>query len=184
MVTGEYSTGMIRTSLTAVPRRSRMLAAKALVFTGVVVLAGEIISFVTFLLGQALISGKAPSASLGQPGVLRAVFGTGLYLAGLAILGLGLGVILRHAAAAIGAIVSVLLVFPAIALALPTSWAQPIEKYWPTNAGSRLGATGHGLERFAVNGHVMAPWTGFGLFLGFVAVVLIGGFLLLERRDA
>jgi ABC-type transport system involved in multi-copper enzyme maturation permease subunit len=184
VVTGEYSTGMIRTSLAAVPRRSRMLAAKILVFSIVVVIAGEIISFVTFLVGQALISGKAPTATFGQPEVLRAVVGTGLYLAALALLGLALGVLLRHAAAAIGTVVAILLVLPSIALALPTSWSEPIEKYWPTNAGFRVATVGHGLERFVVNGKAIAPWPGFVLMLAFLAAVLVFAFVLLERRDA
>jgi ABC-type transport system involved in multi-copper enzyme maturation permease subunit len=184
VVTGEYSTGMIRTSLAAVPRRSRMLAAKILVFSVVVVIAGEIISFITFVVGQALISGKAPTATFGQPEVLRAVVGTGLYLAALALLGLGLGVLLRHAAAAIGTVVAILLVLPSIALALPTSWSEPIEKYWPTNAGFRVATVGHGLERFVVNGHAMGPWAGFAIMLAFVAVVLAFAFVSLERRDA
>jgi ABC-type transport system involved in multi-copper enzyme maturation permease subunit len=184
VVTGEYSTGMIRTSLAAVPRRSRMLAAKVLVFSIVVVIAGEIISFITFVVGQALISGKAPTATFGQPEVLRAVVGTGLYLAALALLGLGLGVLLRHAAAAIGTVVAILLVLPSIALALPTSWSEPIEKYWPTNAGFMVARVGHGLERFVVNGHTLGPWTGFAIMLAFVAAVLAIAFALLERRDA
>jgi ABC-type transport system involved in multi-copper enzyme maturation permease subunit len=184
VVTGEYSTGMIRTSLAAVPKRSRLLAAKALVFGAIVLIAGEIISFATFLIGQALISGKAPSANFGQPEVLRAVFGTGLYLAALGLLGVALGVLLRHAAAAIGVVVAILLVLPSIALALPNSWAEPIEKYWPTNAGFRVASVGHGLERFVVNGHVMAPWPGFAVMVAFVAVMLAGAFFALERRDA
>jgi ABC-2 type transport system permease protein len=149
VVTGEYSTGMIRTSLAAVPKRSRMLAAKTLVFTAVVLVVGE-----------------------------------GLFLTSLALLGLGFGVLLRHAAAAIGTVVAILLVLPPIALALPTSWSKPIEKYWPTNAGFRVATTGHGLERFAVNGNVMSAWTGFGVMLAFVAVVLVAAFYVLERRDA
>jgi len=184
VVSGEYSSGMIRTSLAAVPNRSRMLAAKIVVFTVVLFIVSEVVSFAAFLIGQALISGKAPSADLGIPGVLRAVFGNGLYLTALALVGLGLGVILRHAAAGIGTFVAILLVLPPIALALPTSWAKPIETYWPTNAGYRVASTGHGLERFAVNGSVMAPWTGFAVMLAFVAAVLALGFFLLEKRDA
>lgn len=184
VVSGEYSTGMIRTSLAAVPNRPRMLAAKAAVFTAVIFVVNEVVSFAAFLIGQALISGKAPSATLGQPEVLRAVFGNGLYLTALALVGLALGVILRHAAAGIGTFVAILLVLPSIALALPTSWAKPIEEYWPTNAGYRIASTGHGLERFAVNGARMAPWTGYAVLLAFVGALLLAAFLLLERRDA
>jgi ABC-2 type transport system permease protein len=177
VVTGEYSTGMIRTSLAAVPKRGRFLAAKTLVFTTVALVAGEVISFVTFLVGQALISGKAPSSTLGQPGVLRAVIGAGLYLALLALLGSALGVLLRHAAAAIGSIVALLLVLPGIAAALPSSWSQPIEQWWPTNAGQQVAMV-------IRDSHTLAAWTGFGVFLGFVVVVLVSAFVLLERRDA
>jgi ABC-2 type transport system permease protein len=177
VVTAEYSTGMIRTSLAAVPKRSRMLAAKVLVFTTVALIAGELISFVTFLVGQALISGKAPSATLGQHDVLRAVVGAGLYLAVLALLGSALGVILRHAAAAIGSIVALLLVLPGIAAALPTSWSQPIEQWWPTNAGQQVAAV-------IRDSHTLAAWTGFGVMVAFAAVVLTAAFVLLERRDA
>jgi ABC-2 type transport system permease protein len=177
VVTGEYSTGMIRTSLAAVPKRSRMLGAKAVVFTTVALITGEVISFVTFLVGQALISGKAPSATLGQHNVLRAVIGAGLYLAVLALLGTALGVLLRHAAAAIGSIVAILLVLPGIANALPTSWSNPIEQWWPTNAGTQVAI----LSR---DSHTLAAWTGFGVMAAFTAVVLAGAFLFLERRDA
>ncbi|HEX6394421.1 MAG TPA: ABC transporter permease [Acidimicrobiales bacterium] len=184
VVTGEYSTGMIRTSLAAVPNRSRMLAAKTLVFAVVIFVVSEVVSFAAFLIGQALISGKAPTANLGQPQVLRAVIGNGLYLTTLALVGLALGVILRHAAAGIGTFVAILLVLPSIALALPTSWAKPIEKYWPTNAGFRVASTGHGLERFSINGTVMAPWTGFAVMVAFVAALLVAAFFLIEKRDA
>jgi ABC-2 type transport system permease protein len=177
VVTGEYSTGMIRTSLAAVPKRSSMLAAKCLVFTTVALVAGEIVSFVTFLLGQALISGKAPSATLAQHNVLRAVVGAGLYLALLALLGSAFGVVLRHAAAAIGSVVAVLLVLPGIAAALPLSWSQPIERWWPTNAGQQVAMV-------ARDSHTLAAWTGLGVMAAFVALVLGAGFVLLERRDA
>jgi ABC-type transport system involved in multi-copper enzyme maturation permease subunit len=177
VVTGEYSTGMIRTSLAAVPKRSRMLAAKSLVFATVALVAGEVISIVTFLVGQALISGKAPSATLSQHEVLRAVLGAGLYLALLALLGTALGVILRHAAAAIGSIVAILLVLPGIAAALPTSWSRPIERWWPTNAGQQVAM----IHRDA---HTLTAWTGFSVLLIFVAAVLTVAFVVLERRDA
>jgi ABC-type transport system involved in multi-copper enzyme maturation permease subunit len=81
VVTSEYSSGMIRTSLAAVPRRGRFLAAKALVFTTVALVVGEVMAFAAFLIGQSLIGSHAPHATLSGPGVLRAVVGAGLYLA-------------------------------------------------------------------------------------------------------
>jgi ABC-2 type transport system permease protein len=177
VVTGEYSTGMIRTSLAAVPRRSRLLLAKSIVFTGLTLVAGEIISFATFLVGQAIISGQAPTANLGQHEVLRAVVGAGLYLPLLALLGCGLGWLLRHAAAAIGAGVAILLVLPGVANALPSSWNQPIEKFWPTNAGQQVAMV-------VRSSHTLSPWAGFAVMAVFVAVVLAAAAALLERRDA
>ena len=165
VVTGEYSTGLIRTSLAAVPRRTRMMAAKALVLTALALVAGEVISFVTFFVGQALLHGKAPSATIGDHNVLRAVVGAGLYLTLLALLGVALGVLLRHAAAAIGSVVAILLVLPAIAQALPSSWSQPVEKFWPTNAGTQVAVV-------IRDSHTLPAWAGFEVFALFVAVVL------------
>ncbi len=177
VVSGEYSTGLIRTSLAAVPKRTRMMGSKALVLTAVALVAGEVISFVTFFVGQALLYGKAPSATIGDHNVLRAVVGAGLYLTLLALLGVALGVLLRHAAAAIGSVVAILLVLPAIAQALPTSWSQPVEKFWPTNAGTQVAVV-------IRDSHTLPAWAGFGVFALFVAVVLAVAFVLLERRDA
>ena len=177
IISGEYSTGMIRTSLAAVAKRSRMLSAKLSVFTVLAFIAGEAIAFATFFLGQALIYGKAPSASIGYPHVARAVIGAGVYLALLALLGAGFGTIVRHAAAGIAVMVAILFVLPGIAFALPTSWQRPIEEYWPTNAG----------QQFAIvhrDAHTLPPWQGLGVMVAFVAVVLIVAFVLLERRDA
>jgi hypothetical protein len=177
VVTGEYSTGLIRTSLAAVPKRTRMMGMKALVLTTVALIAGEVISFVTFFVGQALLAGKAPSAAIGDHNVFRAVAGAGLYLALLALLGVALGVLLRHAAAAIGTIVAILLVLPGIAQALPSSWSQPIEKFWPTNAGTQVAMV-------VRDAHTLPAWAGFGVMALFVAVVLTVALVLLDRRDA
>lgn len=176
-ITAEYSGGSIRTSLAAVPRRSRFLAAKAIVLAAVTLLAGEIMAFAAFAAGQALISGHAPTASLAQPGVLRAVAGSGLYLAALALLGLALGTLLRHAAAAIAVLVAVLFVLPGIATALPAHIANNVQEYWPTLAGAQVTAVTHAA-------HQLGPWPGFGLMGAFVAAALAAACLALERRDA
>ncbi len=177
IITGEYATGMIRTSLAAVPKRGRLMGAKLTVFSAIALVTGEIIAFVTFLLGQALIHGKAPSASLHQHLVLRAVIGAGLYLALIAVMGAALGLLLRQAAAAIAVVVAMLFVLPGIALALPSWLANPIEKYWPTNAGSQVAMT-------VRDSHTMTAWLGFGEMALFVGVVLVVAFSLLQRRDA
>jgi ABC-type transport system involved in multi-copper enzyme maturation permease subunit len=131
-ISSEYSSGMIRTSLIAVPKRGRVLAAKSLVFAVVTFVVGEVTSFAAFFVGQALISGHAPHAALGDPGVARAVAGGGLYLIALAVLSVAAGALLRHPAAAIACMMAVLFVLPGIAQALPDSWRNPVTEFWPT----------------------------------------------------
>jgi ABC-2 type transport system permease protein len=176
-ISSEYSSGMIRTSLIAVPKRGRVLAAKSLVFAGVTFVVGEVTSFAAFFVGQALISGHAPYAVLGDPGVARAVVGGGLYLAALAVLSVAAGTLLRHPAAAIACMVAVLLVLPVIAQALPDSWRNPVTEFWPTQAGSEITSVYH-------SAHTLQPWPGFGVMCLFVAIVYGIAWTLLDRRDA
>jgi len=176
-MSSEYSSGMIRTSLIVVPRRGRVLAAKSLVFAGVTFVVGEATSFAAFFVGQALISGHAPHAVLGDPGVARAVAGAGLFLTVLAVLSVAAGTLLRHPAAAITAMIAVLFVLPAIAQALPDSWRNPVTEFWPTQAGGDLTSVHHAA-------HTLQPWTGFGVMCLFVAIVYAIAWTLLDRRDA
>jgi len=176
-ISSEYSSGMIRTSLIAVPKRGRVLAAKSLVFASVAFVVGEITSFAAFFVGQALIAGHAPHAVLGDPGVARAVAGAGLFLTVLAVLSVAAGTLLRRSAAAITCMVAVLFVFPAIAQALPDSWRNPVNEFWPTQAGGQLTSVYHAA-------HTLQPWPGFGLMCLFVAVVYAIAWTLLDRRDA
>ena len=176
-ISSEYSSGMIRSSLTAVPRRGRVLAAKSLVFAVVTFAVGEVTCFAAFFAGQALIAGHAPTAALGDPGVARAVAGGGLYLIALAVLSVAVGTVLRHPAAAIAAMVAVLFVLPGIAQALPDSWRNPVTEFWPTQAGSQLTSVYHA-------GHTLQPWPGFGVMCLFTAIVYAIAWTLLDRRDA
>ncbi len=176
-ISSEYSTGMIRTSLIAVPKRGRILAAKSLVFAVVTFVVGEATSFAAFFAGQALISGHAPAAALGDPGVARAMAGGGLYLIALAVLSVAAGALLRRPAAAIGCLVAVLLVLPLIAQALPDSWRNPVTEFWPTQAGSQITSVQH-------SAHTLQPWAGFGVMCLFVAIVYAIAWMLLDRRDA
>jgi len=182
VVTGEYSSGMIRTSLSAVPRRGRIMTAKMLVFGVVALLASELIAFAAFGLGQALIHGQAPSASLGDHLVLRVVIGAGLYLTVSGILGCAVALIFRQAAAAIAVIVGLIFILPLVANALPTSWSQPIEQYWPVGADP----ANAGQQILVINrdSHTLSAWVGFGEMALFTAVVLLVAYVLLQRRDA
>jgi ABC-type transport system involved in multi-copper enzyme maturation permease subunit len=176
-ISSEYSSGMIRTSLIAVPKRGRVLAAKALVFAGVTFVVGEVTCFVAFFVGQALTSGHAPTAAIGDPGVARAVAGGGLYLTALAVLSVAAGALLRHSAAAIAAMVAVLFVLPGIVQALPDSWRNPVTEFWPTQAGTQL-------TNVHQSGHSLQPWPGFGVMCLFTAIVYGIAWVLLDRRDA
>jgi len=176
-ISSEYSSGMIRTSLIAVPKRGRVLAAKSLVFAVVTFVVGEVTCFVAFFVGQALISGHAPRAALGDTGVARAVVGAGLYLTALAVLSVAVGTVLRHPAAAIACMIAVVLVLPAIAQALPDSWRNPVAEFWPTQAGMQLTSVYH-------SAHTLQPWPGFGVMCLFVAIVYAIAWRLLDRRDA
>jgi ABC-2 type transport system permease protein len=176
-VTSEYSTGMIRTSLAAVPKRIRMMSAKLLVFSALAFIAAEAIAFAAFSLAQMLIHGQAPSASLHQHLVLRVVIGAGLYLALLGLLGAAVGVLFRQAAAGIAVMVALMLVLPGILAALPSSWSQPIEKFWPTEAGQQVYELSRG-------SHALSAWVGFGWMALFTAIVIAAAFAVLQRRDA
>jgi len=177
VVTGEYTTGMIRASLAAVPTRLPVLTAKTVVFavTTFVITLPTVLA--AFLIGQAIFSGKNLQTSLGSPGVLRAVVGSALYLTVVGLLGLGLGALLRTTAAAISTLFGVLLVLPIIVRFLPSSWSTPIDKYLPSTAGQ-------GIVAVHPDPSTLSPWVGFALFCGYAAVVLVAAGVSLVRRDA
>jgi ABC-type transport system involved in multi-copper enzyme maturation permease subunit len=177
VITAEYATGLIQPSVVAVPRRGRLLAAKAAVLTAVAVLLGQLIGFTSFLIGQSLLAGAdVPHATLGQPDVLRAVVGSGLYLAAIGLLGLGLGTVLRSTAGAIGALVSITLLVRLIAGALPESWARWMDRWWPTTAGEKIIAV-------VPPPDALGPWQGFAVLAGFVALVCAAGYTVLRTKD-
>jgi hypothetical protein len=177
LITSEYSSGAIGSTLAAVPRRGRVFGAKSIVIVVLSFVVVEVLAFVAFFIGQALISGHAPTATLGQTGVVRALIGAGLYGALLATMGLAFGTIIRSAAGAIAVLVAILYVLPGIAGALPTSIANKVQEYWPTQAGGQVTQVVH-------TANTLSPWAGFGVFLLFVAVLSGVAFTLLNRRDA
>jgi hypothetical protein len=176
-ITSEYSTGMIRTSLTVQPRRGTTFAAKAVVFGTIAVATGLVTSFASFFLGQAILSSKHINTSLGHPGVLRAVIGAGLFLAVCGLLSYGLGALLRHTAGAISAAVGVLFVAFVLGQFLPGSWAAHVDKWIPFNAGSAI------WEQSSAP-HMLSPWTGFAVFCGYAAVAIAAGLYRFRTRDA
>jgi hypothetical protein len=178
VMSAEYSTGTIRATFSAVPRRPLVLLAKVAVFGTVTLVVGEIVSFVAFFIGQRILTGKAPTATLSDPGVLRAVASGGLYLLALGLLALGLASIIRVTAAAISTFVGLLFILPIIADVLPSSFTSDIGRFLPANIGTvMMSAHYHGTDPFG-------PWTSFGLLCAYAALALLVGGVLLVHRDA
>jgi ABC-type transport system involved in multi-copper enzyme maturation permease subunit len=177
VIASEYSTGMIRASILAVPRRLPMLWAKALVFGLVVLALGVAVSFVSYFIGAALIDDKAP-VSLSDDGVLRAVVGGGLYLAMLGLFALAIGAIVRHTAGGITGVIGFVLVLAPLATLLPGSIGDHVHAYLPSEAGTLISKAHQGED------DLLSPWEGFGVFALWTAGLLGVAAFLLKRRDA
>jgi hypothetical protein len=177
MISGEYSTGMIRASLSAVPRRLPVLGAKAAVFGAVTWVVATVAALVAFFLGQAILNGEHIGVGFSTPGAPRVVLGMGLYLTAVGLLAVGLGALLRNTAAGIASVFGIMMVLPLLVEALPSSWGNAIGPYLPSNAGGAL-TTLH------QQAHQLSPWTGFLVMCLYVVAALVGGGIVLRRRDA
>ncbi|MFB4310117.1 ABC transporter permease [Actinomadura sp. GTD37] len=177
VIGSEYSTGMIRASLLAVPRRLPMLWAKATVFALVVLVLGVAVSFASFFIGAAMSSGKI-EVSLGDEGVLRAVIGGGLYLAMLGLFALAIGAIVRHTAGGITGVIAFVLVLAPLTMLLPGSVGDHIHAYLPSEAGTLIAKAHQGPD------DILTPWQGYGVFALWTAALLAVAAWLLKRRDA
>jgi ABC-2 type transport system permease protein len=182
-ITSEYSTGMIRTSLTAMPKRGTVFAAKGVVFGAVALVVGLVTSFLAFFTGQAILSSQHVGTTLGHHDVLRTVIGGGLFLAVCGLLSFGIGALLRHTAGAIAAGIGLMFVLWILSQFLPgppSGWfgQEDIDKWIPFNAGSAV------WENQANGLHPFSPWIGFAVFCGYAAIAIIGGLIVFLRRDA
>ncbi|HLH59360.1 MAG TPA: ABC transporter permease subunit [Streptosporangiaceae bacterium] len=178
-ITSEYSTTMMRTSLTVMPRRGVLYPAKAAVITAVVLVISLVAAFVSFWLGQALLHSTGASATLSQPNVLRAVIGGALYVTLCGLLAYGVGSMIRHTAGAITIMVAALFVIPILVNLLPNSWHNDLVRWLPSSAGDAITSTVSGSHP-----HMFSPWGEF-LVLGiYTVVVLVAGFILFRNRDA
>jgi ABC-2 type transport system permease protein len=182
-ISAEYSTGTIRATLAAAPNRPLVLACKAAVYGFVALVVSEVITFVAFFVGQELLKGSTPYATLGQPGVLRAVAGAGLVLTVMGLFALALGAIIRHTAGAISAYVAILLVVPLILQAFPTSVQHALLKFMPLLIAEHMASTIPGSHDFG-NTPLFGQWAGFGILCGYTAFLLLLGGYLFTRRDA
>jgi ABC-2 type transport system permease protein len=172
----EYSTGMIRSSLTAVPRRLPVLWGKIAVFAGVVAVVSLAAAAIAFTAGQAIIGDGG--ASWSDPGVARAVIGTAVILTGSGVVGLALGALLRSTPAAISTLFGVMFLLSGIAgLLLPSSWGDDVVQFLPSNAGSAFTAV-------TQSSGALAPWAGLGVFAAYVVAVVAAGAWRLKHADA
>jgi ABC-2 type transport system permease protein len=178
-LTAEYSTEMIRTSLTAMPRRIIVYAAKAAVFAVVALVVTFATAFIAFFLGQSLLASTHDTATLSQPGVLRAVVGSALYVTVCGLFAFGVGAILRHTAGTITAVIGLLFVIPILAHLLPHTWYQDLERWLPDAAGRALSVTVGPQDP-----HLFSPWAQFGVFAAYTVAVLVVGAVLFRKRDA
>jgi ABC-2 type transport system permease protein len=180
VITSEYSTGMIRTSLAVMPRRGVLYAAKAIVFAAVTLTISLVTSFVAFFVGQAILSGKHYNTTLAQPGVLRAVLLSAAIVAVFGLLAYGAGAIIRHSAGAITAILGVIFLIPALAQALPDSWFADLVRWLP--GGQALNPIASSAP--PISDHLFSAWGEFAVFSGYAVVLLAVGAWLFIRRDA
>jgi ABC-2 type transport system permease protein len=178
VITSEYSTGMIRATFSAVPQRRTVLAAKATVFVATALVVGVVSSFAAYFAFATLLTEDSMRSSIGDPGVLRAVTGGGLYLAALGLFGLGLGIVIRSSAGAIAALFGILFVPPILLELLPHTWQTTVGPYMPMEAGSQIFIDVHH------DANSLGAWSGFGVFCLYAVVAVIVGYALINHRDA
>ncbi len=174
---GEYSTGMIRSTLAAVPRRLPVLWAKAVVYGAVALVLATAGVFVAFLFGSGILSGTKAALAFSDPGVVRGLFGAGLYLALVGVIGVALGMLLRSIAGGISVLVASLMLVPGLVSLLPSSWHDHINPYLPSNAGQAMFALTH-------DSTTLSPGAGLAVFALWTVAALAGAAVRLLRRDA
>ncbi|RBY79769.1 ABC transporter permease [Geodermatophilus sp. TF02-6] len=178
VVTGEYGTGMVRATLTATPRRGAVLAAKAVVLASTLFVAGTLTALAGWLGGNWFLDRAGVGLALTDDGVLRALFGSGLYMAGLGLFAAAVGLLVRHTAAALSIVLGLVFVVGNLVMVLPGAWGEWTTKLMPGNAGSRIATP----ESF--NPLLLGPWVGFAVFAAEVAAVLAVAAVTFTRRDA
>jgi ABC-2 type transport system permease protein len=176
-VTSEYGTGMIRTTLAATPARGRVLAAKAVVVTSVMFVTGTMTALLGYLCGNPFLEREGIGMAL-EGDVARAMYGSGLFMAGLALFSLAVGFIVRHTAAAISIVLGLVFVVGNMVLLIPGELGDVITKVMPGNAGGEIATP------VSFNPDLMGPWSGFGVFTLETAALVAVAWYLLRTRDA
>lgn len=176
-VSSEYASGMIRVTLAAVRSRTSVLRAKSIVLAAVVFISMGVASMAAVWVGNAVYAGAGATYTLTDPGVPRVLVGAAAYAAGVSVLGVALGFVLRSAAGAIGVLVALLFVAPLMIQLVPGTIGDWISKLLPSNAGEAM-------TQLTASAGELSPWAGFAVFAGWVGVALVAAALVLRRRDA
>ena len=179
VLSAEYSTGMIRTSLIAMPRRIVLYLAKAVAVAAVALAVSLATAFTAFYLGQALLARSHHSATLAGPGVLRAVIGSALYITLCGLFAFGVAAIIRNTAGTITAMIGLLFVLPVLVNVLPHGWQDDLVRWLPSSAARAISATAGGQDP-----HLFSPWGQLAVFAVFTAVLLVVGGILFRKREA
>lgn len=177
VVSGEYGTGMIRSSLAAAPKRLPVLWAKAIVVAATVFVVTTVTSFIAYFVVQPILNSAGLGYSLSDPGVLRAVFGVGIYVTAVGVFGVALGWILRHTAGAIATLFGLILILPSVAELLPDTWQPHFVPYLLSSTGEQLAAP-------SPDPTSLAPWPSFWVMCVWLVVAIVLGAVVLRRRDA
>ncbi len=177
VATSEYSTGMIRSTFAAMPRRGSVLAAKAIVVSAVLFVVGTATAFLGYLGGNWFLDREGIGMPL-EGDVLRAMYGSGLYVAGVGLLTLAVGFLVRHTAAAISLVLALLLVVGNMVNLVPGEVGEWLVKLMPGNAGSVISSP------VPFNPNLLDAWPGFAVFVAEIAVVLGLAWYAVRRRDA
>jgi ABC-type transport system involved in multi-copper enzyme maturation permease subunit len=180
-ITSEYSTGMMRTSLTVMPRRGVLYGAKVAVLAAVSLVIATVTSFGAFFLGQALLTSTHAGATLSQPNVLRAVIASALFVTVCGLCAFGLGAIVRHTAGAITAAFGIFFLLPQLAKALPSTWYADVVRWLPGGEVTNVITVTRGQLQ---QPHLFGAWGELAVLGGYAAVLLVAGALLFGRRDA
>ncbi len=177
VITGEYSTGQIRSTFAAVPHRLPVLWAKTIVYAGVTMVLMLAASLIAFFVSQPILSQHHVQTSFSAPNVARCVVGAALFMTAAGVLGLALGALVRNTAGGIATFAGIMFVLPGITAILPNSWGDSISPYLPLNAGTSIIA-------LHADPHTLTAWPGYLLFCGYTIGALAVSALLLTRRDA
>ncbi|HPU14439.1 MAG TPA: ABC transporter permease [Aeromicrobium sp.] len=181
IATNEYGTGQISSTFSATPNRGRVIVAKALLVIAVLFTVGTATALLGFYSGNFFLEREGVGLVL-ESGVARSMYGSGLYLAGLGLLSMAVGFIVRHTAAAISAMLALIFVVSNLVFLIPGTAGEWVAKLMPANAGSAIAMPVH-YDPTMID-KTFGPWSGYGVFLLETAAVLAVAWVLVTRRDA